>query len=379
MSLSCQRCGKCFKLKHNLAQHLSKKTPCPSTKSDLSQEQCLTAISMPRCQYTCNECGKTFTTKSKLSYHLDQRVCCKTATTTTKVPSARIRRHESNIHNTTNNNTNNNTINNTNNNTNNIQLNINFATGKHDFGSERLDHITPEMIRGYLEDIFKGIGSFIDDVHHNHALPENQNVKLFNLKQRMMTVVKNGEESVVPSAEVARRVVSKMRNVLLEYIEPLIDCLDQTLKYNSVDEDMKECFWDNNVSLGEALASELNDLRSRLADVREHMVMQYDKQMKNSEGRNYTRTCKIAEAHMVGKKNFEFDSASKLQSHVQESAPTVFNHPGFKAAKPMRLTAEVLDLHSQLHVPESSRHPDKWPMHMYNIRTSRSVSSEMCE
>lgn len=362
---TCPRCGKTSDRKSNIISHLSKVVVCEAKLCHLTQEDCLRALNCNKYKYSCNVCNESFTSAKGLKYHEKHKVCSKNsqsqATAQQHTPTTSIT-----------NNTNNTNHTNSNNKTNNVQINFNFAEGKLDFGQERLDHITPDMIRGYLSNMYTGITRFLDDVYFNDDVPENQNVKVHNLKQKLMKVVRDGREALVPNSVVSRSATFKFQTVLLQYIEPLIDLIQNIMSRQS-DPDLREPFIEgSDEPLSDTLRYELQRLNHQLDHVREHMMAQLNKDMKVSEGRKYASTCKVVEAHIVGKNN---DDPMMLPScHV-----TNMNHSTISQSQsqpPLRLTKEVLEMHTSHHNPLNSGDempvPDfnprfKWSNNMYNI------------
>jgi hypothetical protein len=189
----------------------------------------------------------------------------------------------SNNTNTNSNNTTNNTVNNT------FNINVNFAEGKHNFGNERINYLTPEFIRECLEDLTQGLGKMVREVYFNPDYPENHTVRLHSTKQKLMKIVLDGTTSLTPNNEVGRCATTKLNVVLRQYIEPMIDLLTK-LSEKEYDADERKAF-----------ESELSNAITQLQWIRENTSSQFNKDMtRMSHGRGFTRTCNLVAAHIIG-------------------------------------------------------------------------------
>jgi len=289
MVFTCQRCGKDFKNKFNLATHLSRKNPCEPNVSNISQEDCFNALQYRKLDYTCQACNKKFSTHVSLKYHKNKNVCA--AIQTSNTSSNRVTSANNISNNTVNsNNTNNNTVNNT------FNVNMNFAEGKRNFGNERTDYITPEFIRECLSDLTQGLGKMVKEVYFNPEYPENHTVRLHSTKQKLMKIVLDGTTSLAPNSEVGKRATTKLSVVLRSYLEPMIDLLKE-LSEKEYDADERETF-----------KSELNSAIVQLQWIRDHTNSHFNKDMTRvCHGRDYTRTCNAIAAHIIGLSKSETD------------------------------------------------------------------------
>jgi hypothetical protein len=85
---------------------------------------------------------------------------------------------------------NNTSIHNTQNNTQNITMNIQL----NNWGQERLDHITPEMLTEYVRQIHgNGVANLIEHIHFDPKIPENNNVRIASIKGHTLMVFENNE------------------------------------------------------------------------------------------------------------------------------------------------------------------------------------------
>jgi len=299
MIYSCERCGKSFNTKYNLVQHLSRKTPCLATKQDVSQESCLNKLDSVKKVFTCETCSKCFTTKAKLTQHVEN-VCQQSQSKNSTINIVN--------NNTTNNITNNITNNTTNNNT--ININVNFAQGKRNFGSERVDYLSPVFIRECLEDFTQGIGKMVKQVYFNPKYPENHTVRVHSSKQKLMKIVCDGGVSLIPNKEAGIRATTKIGTVFRQQIEDMIGLLQKIVDHD-YDEDYHKTFQD-----------ELKSAIDQLQWLREHTLALYNKDMtRTTYGRGYTRTCNMVAAHIIGMSKAE-ESGSIQQKESDSSEPS---------------------------------------------------------
>jgi hypothetical protein len=215
---TCQRCGKEFDHKSNLVNHLSRKKQCQPLLLDIERDAQLLQLKrniLPT--FKCELCSASFTSQYAKRYHMEKNVCTKNTSNHTV--------NNTIVNNNTiiNNNTivNNNTVNNS---INNNFVNVTLATGLRDFGKERLDHITPEMIRGFLVNIYDGIPQLIDAIHFGEV-PENRNICVHSTTQKTIKLVKNGQWVIVPNFEAMRVSTETCRKVLDQHLKDNIDLL----------------------------------------------------------------------------------------------------------------------------------------------------------
>lgn len=279
-SYKCKRCGKEFKQKSNLVAHLSRKHPCLPLLSNVTQEECLTEWPTNQLSFSCPTCNKQFTTVVGLSYHVAHKVC----SIKTKAPSNNTVQNNTITIINTQQNTTNNTV--TNNNL--FNININFAEGKRNFGSERLDYLTPEFIRECLQDLTYGLGKMVKEVYFNPEYPENHTVRVHSTKQKLMKIVHDNVTSFVPNSEVGKCVSLKLSIVLRQYLEPLIELLTQ-LSERDYDADDRKTF-----------QAELESAIYQLEWLRDHTMTKLNKDMKISKGHDYIKTCNLVTAHIIG-------------------------------------------------------------------------------
>jgi hypothetical protein len=56
------------------------------------------------------------------------------------------------------------------------------------FGSETTDHLSPEFIKKCLMDRFRGMEALIEKIHFDENVPENNNIRLRNVKEKIVEI-----------------------------------------------------------------------------------------------------------------------------------------------------------------------------------------------
>jgi hypothetical protein len=90
------------------------------------------------------------------------------------------------------------------------------------FGEERIDHITPEMLDERLKEINgRGIFQLIRDIHFNPDIPENHNIRMGSKKRRNLKVKRNGRWEVRDNNDILDIMISQYkRRLSLRSFEP---------------------------------------------------------------------------------------------------------------------------------------------------------------
>jgi hypothetical protein len=179
----------------------------------------------------CDFCNKEFTRKSGLTKHL--RICKKNKNNKININELdKLKntintlltelRQPSIINNTTN------CYNNT------VNIHIN------NYGEENTQYITKQYMLELLCKPFSAIPKLIKYIHFNNEHPENQNIKITNIKNPYVKVLKNHKWELQDKKEVIDELIDKQHSVLNnENIQKKVD------KYlNEEDKDRLECFND---------------------------------------------------------------------------------------------------------------------------------------
>ena len=204
----CRRCNFSTEYKHVLVKHLERKKVCDAKHDDVDVVVLLKELQDEKekpCK--CDVCGKPFSHSSSKSRHK------KTCQATTKQQlqllqetindmQKQLQSYESQSHTQT-------TVNNIQNQYNTIILNS--------FGDESYDHITESFLRKCVQGNVNGVKSLIEKIHFSNDAPENKNIRLKSLKNKLVEVADN-EKWVVRDADDAMDcMIQKGGNLLNKY------------------------------------------------------------------------------------------------------------------------------------------------------------------
>jgi hypothetical protein len=226
MLYECVRCHYSSDNRCNYIKHLTKKKQCPTTFSNKSIDELIGELKVYEKTHTCNQCDKSFCHASSLSRHIKEAHITINNIT-----------DNSNHHNTTNNDDHSTHIDNSvtnnihNHNTYNITIQIN------PFGSENLDHLTPEFLTKCLKDALgNGIPDLIANIHLNKDIPENHNIthKSSKWPAEVNVFLKEGDKepewTVRKTNEIIGRTVKNSANILQKHIFDEYDRIDNPTK-----------------------------------------------------------------------------------------------------------------------------------------------------
>lgn len=214
MSYTCERCGYEAVSKTHYVRHLNSKTPCNTSKKDVSREGILEKLTQERerkCEaIVCEWCNKTFAKKNSARHKLS----CRSKPVQPQEQSERYVTEDRLLHlkdeirkqliQELAGSSNNTFINNTNNNTtNNLVININS------FGAETYDHITPDFVKTCLLNNVPGLKTLIERIHFSDEAPLNKNVRHKSLKNKLVEVVKDDKWVVKDAHETADTLITK--------------------------------------------------------------------------------------------------------------------------------------------------------------------------
>jgi len=174
MVLICERCGYSTLKIYSMKRHLTKRTPCTPTLSDIEMSEIYAKLFPPKATtlFICEYCNKSFANRHNKLRHMKQcpnqlkAMQDKIATLEKQLKEAKAERRVSTI--------NNGTITNSFNTTTNIQINP--------FGKENIDYLlnSPEFEK-YVVNILKkkehGFLQYIKDKYFHEDHPENHTIK----------------------------------------------------------------------------------------------------------------------------------------------------------------------------------------------------------
>jgi len=243
----CQKCGKPFRFESEYNKHINKKISC-----DIQEKKQYIIL-----KRTCEYCGKTFARHNILTVHLST-VCGpdkmqqtqdvqNNNTESIKDIITKMQTHiinlETELKNTQNElkNTQNelkeikpNTkidvkgnlvqgnINNQNT-VNNIQNNIKIIA----YGKEDLSFISDENYRMILNKGFKSVPQLVEYIHFNENKPENQNIKINNMRDNVVLMFDGNNWQMGDRDEILGNMYDNKADILDEKFDELIDTLDE--------------------------------------------------------------------------------------------------------------------------------------------------------
>ena len=130
---------------------------------------------------------------------------------------------------------NNKIINNNNKIINNKIINNNVVVNINSFGNEDLSHITNKDYKKFLSGFFPGFIKFIEKIHFDKDVPENQNICITNLKSKYMYIYDGDKWITAERNETIDNFIAKKYNMLA-------DKLDELEENNEIDEQTLEKF-----------------------------------------------------------------------------------------------------------------------------------------
>lgn len=263
----CQRCGKEFKQRSNLIDHLSRQNPCIPSKSNIDANILLEEMNGKRRKaFTCNECDKSFAAKIALDYHTKHKVCHKPCHIVTTVNSDN--KVIINVNNFINNATVTNTLINPYHNTTHM-FDARFFDyhGKNDFGKECLDYITPEMIRDYLDELCD-ISSIMKTIYFNPQYPENNTIALYNIKKDQYVTVRDGRLLLQDLTFVSYTIKNTLDKLMSGYCNDSKELLENIIQHEKITKDAApEMYYDLQV-----FEKELESLNTRMDWLKQNII-----------------------------------------------------------------------------------------------------------
>lgn len=208
MEFACKRCGYKTRYKQALVNHLMRKNTCNATEQDVAPTKLIEELQGEKkaYHYSCKYCKKTFTTNQSRCRH--QHSCIeKSKASEIDTLKDRVAFLEQQL--TTISNTSINIIHNT---TNIGQQNINIQINN--FGSETYNHLTDEFITRCLQNEVGGVKDLIEKIHFSDEVPENKNVRLKSIKNRLVEIANNESWVVQDAAEAMDTMIKKGKRLL---------------------------------------------------------------------------------------------------------------------------------------------------------------------
>lgn len=218
----CPRCGYSTEVKANFIKHLVKRqSPCPSTKADVSLDTLIAEYTgQPAKMYQCKSCEKSFNSRSGLAYHRTQH-CDNDTQRLLNLENAfnklaeQLAQHTNNRNDagtsyvmTNNVGTNNGTINN-------VNINIEIKP----FGQETTNHISKELAIKCFKKGMYGLIDMLDMIYFNTDIPENHNVKMKSLKNKLVEVFKDPNWETRDLATTVNRMISVSRSHVMKEVD----------------------------------------------------------------------------------------------------------------------------------------------------------------
>lgn len=220
----CPRCGYSTNVKSNFIKHLvQRQIPCPSTKADVSLESIIVEYTEQIAKvYKCESCEKGFNSRSGLAYHRkhhcnseNQRLANIESGLKNLAEQLAEHTNKSDTRDKGNNNVNTNNVGINNGTINNVNINIEIKP----FGEETTDHISREIaIKCFKRGVY-GLIDMLDMIYFNSEVPENHNVKLKSLKNKLVEVFKDSNWETRDFSTAVDRMISVSRSHVMNQVD----------------------------------------------------------------------------------------------------------------------------------------------------------------
>lgn len=230
MTFQCKRCGYETKNKYDYGKHLDRKTLCYPNLSNMSIDELKQEyIDIKRKDFHCEHCTKGFTTSKSRWRH--EQLCSKKVDRIEVIEKElqqlkqELKQQAATPSALTH-------IENKDNNNNNTQINI--TINKRDFaGGENTSYLDHDLLMDCFRD--KDIMSILNELHFNPEHPENQNVKIKNMRHNLMEYIEEGKWKIGKKEYVLRHLVFNGWRVLKEFHKDNMDhvediCSDQEIQ-----------------------------------------------------------------------------------------------------------------------------------------------------
>lgn len=212
---TCRRCGFSTEYKHVLLRHLERKKTCiPKPNCDVSVDVLLQEVRKKESSksFACAHCDKQFSCVSNKYRH--QKTCNKEMALAKEVIELRenmlcLEKELCELKSKPNT-----VINNISNIQNNIQNNTIVLNS---FGNESYDHISDDFLRKCVQGDVCGVKALIERIHFSEEAPENKNIRLKSLKNKLVEVSDKQRWVVKDVDEAMDTMIQKGGNLLNKF------------------------------------------------------------------------------------------------------------------------------------------------------------------
>lgn len=222
MAFECKRCGyECSRQQH-LLNHLQKKTPCRVTVEDITRERLVEEIQdaqaltkQARDYVKCDWC-ECDVTKKNLARH--KKTCSSQPKDDiedlrSKYEALKERLEEfmrtPSTGTVTNVVINNNTVDNS--------TNVMNVVNIHSFGNEKVEHIQGDYVKHCILNNLRGMKSLIEKIHFSDEAPENKNIRMKSIKNKLVEVKGEDKWIVKDANEAMETMINKGCRLANEY------------------------------------------------------------------------------------------------------------------------------------------------------------------
>jgi hypothetical protein len=173
---------------------------------DIDRQEILERIQPKRDESICTRCSwcDKLISKSNISKH--KKLCKKRPDDKIQELQDKIKRLEKTINNI-NNGSNIHTTNNTTN------ININNFIQLNNFGAESIEHISQEFVKSCIMNNVTGMKNLIEKIHFSEDAPQNKNIKMKNIKEKLVYVNKDNQWIVKDAQEATCNMIRKGCNI----------------------------------------------------------------------------------------------------------------------------------------------------------------------
>lgn len=261
MDFQCPRCHYTTHVACNFKKHLARKEPCEPLFNTDTIDDILQQMNVHKYKnkpYKC-ECGRAFSSMSSRSNH--KRICNVVSDNRDgdRKEVLKLRQEMETLKgliahqaNATHNNTVNNTVNNTiHNNT------VNNYIVLKDFGNEREDHLPKDLLTHCF--MMQNIPLLIENIFFDKDCPENHNVRLASLKNKLMQIYSDRRWITKPSEQILDQLVDKGTTILKRHYRNNTEDVEAEMTEEEVQEvlDWLNRILNNNKKIRVKLAQEL--------------------------------------------------------------------------------------------------------------------------
>jgi hypothetical protein len=215
---SCKRCGYTSPYKQNVINHLNRKKICQAmnTSVDIDPDSLVKELmrTVKEEAHECKYCGKKFNCKSSVYRHHNtcdlarqqidiilaneiQRIRNEITDIQSKSPTYNIQ---------------------------NIQNIQNIIINVNSYGSEMLDHITPQLLTKCVLGLNSGFQCLLQHIHFNPEIPENRNVRLKSHKKNMLELFRDGQWVTCDKSATIEDLIGKSYKILYKHF---IDSIEE--------------------------------------------------------------------------------------------------------------------------------------------------------